>query len=67
MNQKDPKRLVIPYLRSIDVNTRTAQLMMIGSFVFSLCISVSAFVVYRDGILKQKDNPLVMDKNGEIS
>lgn len=66
MNQKDPKRLVIPYLRSVDINTRTAQLMMIGSFVFSLCISVSAFVVYRDGILKQKDNPLVMDKNGEI-
>jgi hypothetical protein len=54
MNLKEQKRLSIPYLRSVDVNTKTAQIMMIGSFVFSLLVCVTAFVVYREGILKQK-------------
>lgn len=39
---------------------------MLASFLFSLSISIAAFIVFREGILKEKDNPLVMDKNGEI-
>ncbi len=64
--QQTPKRYTIPYLRDVDVNTKTAKIMMMTSFGFSLLVSIAAFIVFRDGILKQKDNPLVMDKNGEI-
>ena len=64
--QQTPKRYSIPYLRDVDVNTKTAKIMMMTSFGFSLLVSIAAFIVFRDGILKQKDNPLVMDKNGEI-
>ncbi len=64
--QQTPKRYIIPYLRNVDVNTKTAKIMMMTSFGFSLLVSIAAFIVFRDGILKQKDNPLVMDKNGEI-
>lgn len=64
--QQTPQRYTIPYLRDVDVNTKTAKIMMMTSFGFSLLVSIAAFIVFRDGILKQKDNPLVMDKNGEI-
>lgn len=64
--QQTQKRYSIPYLRDVDVNTKTAKIMMMTSFGFSLLVSIAAFIVFRDGILKQKDNPLVMDKNGEI-
>lgn len=64
--QQTQKRYTIPYLRDVDVNTKTAKIMMMTSFGFSLLVSIAAFIVFRDGILKQKDNPLVMDKNGEI-
>jgi hypothetical protein len=64
--EQTPKRYMISYLRDVDVNTKTAKWLMIASLLFSLIISITAFMVFRDGILREKDNPLVMDKNGEI-
>lgn len=64
--EQTPKRFIIPYLRDVDINIKTAKWLMLASFLFSLSISIAAFIVFREGILKEKDNPLVMDKNGEI-
>jgi hypothetical protein len=64
--QLDNKGYTIKYLRNIDVSINLAKYMIVGSFIFSFGVALAAFILFKDSILKRKDNPLVMDKNGEI-
>lgn len=64
--QEKEERYKIPYLRDIDTTVKTAKYLSIGSLIFSLTVIITSMVLFKQAIIKQKQIPLVMDKNGEI-
>lgn len=66
MENKDNQVYKIKYLRDVDKNVSISKYIVIGCLSLTFLTVIGSMYLYKEAIIKQKPNPLVMDKNGEI-